>query len=173
MTRFEYGLRVILNHEGGVSNHSSDRGGLTNYGVTQKVYDDFCRLTGRNKKPVTEISMDEVEAIYGGYWKDGHCSYLMEPLDVIHFDSCVNHGTGRANKILQRVLGTDEDGVIGKQTMVALHEEVIAVGVSSVCEMYLNERVAFYDRIIAKDPSQKVFEKGWMNRVDHLRKLVP
>jgi lysozyme family protein len=64
----------------------------SNYGVTQKTYDDFNKLTGRVQKPVSVITMEEVEAIYGQYWKDAHCSYMPEPLDVLMFDAAINHG---------------------------------------------------------------------------------
>ena len=170
--RFQYCLTIVLGHEGGYVDHKNDRGGKTMKGVTQKVYDDFCRVTGREAQPVKDITMVEVELIYGGYWKDGHCSYMPEPLDLLMFDASVNHGPGRAAKILQRVLGITEDGVIGKQTMQALHEDVVATSIDDVCHRYLDERAHFFDRIIERDPSQAVFAKGWMNRVDHLRELV-
>lgn len=172
MSRFDYCLRVILGHEGGVSNHKADRGGLTAYGVTQKTYDDFCRLTGREKKPVSEISMSEVEAIYGGYWKDAQCSYMPEPLDLIMFDVAVNSGAGRAIKTLQQALGVDADGVCGKQTVSALHEEVAVGGIQQLCSEYLDIREDFYNRLVERDESQAVFLKGWLNRVDHLRDMT-
>ena len=46
--RFQYCLTIVLGHEGGYVDHKNDRGGKTMKGVTQKVYDDFCRVTGRD-----------------------------------------------------------------------------------------------------------------------------
>ena len=170
--RFQVCLTIVLGHEGGYSDVKQDRGGKTNFGVTQKVYDDFCRLTARPLQPVKNITMPEVEAIYSAYWKDAKCGYMPEPLDMLMFDAAVNHGPGRAAKILQRTLGVDDDAVIGKQTLTALHEDVVATSIDDVCHRYLDERAHFFDRIIERDPSQAVFAKGWMNRVDHLRELV-
>ena len=171
-TRFQYSLKVILGHEGGYVNHKDDRGGATNYGVTQKVYDDFCKLTGRNQKNVSEISQDEVEAIYGGYWKDAHCSYIPEPLDLLVFDCAVNSGPTRAIKLLQKALGVGEDGVFGRNTTDALHEEVIAGDIQHLCIEYLELREDFYRGIVERNPSQEVFLKGWLNRLSHLTELV-
>ncbi len=172
MSRFRDCLQVVLHNEGGLSDHRADRGGRTNYGVTQKVYDDFCKATGRPQQPVDDITQDEVEAIYGGYWKDCKASYMPEPLDLLVFDCAVNSGAGRAIKILQRILGVDEDGAWGRITADALHEEVVVAGIESICHQYLDERQRFFDRIIERDPKQAVFAKGWMNRVDHLREMV-
>lgn len=172
MTRFQHCLRIVLKNEGGYVNHKADRGGATNMGITQRVYSDFCKVTGRPDKDVKNITMDEVEAIYAGYWKDAHCSYLPEPLDLQMFDFAVNSGATRAKKMLQRVLGVDEDGVIGRQTLDALHEEVIAAGAESVANALLDERARFFDRIIERDPTQAAFAKGWMRRIDHMREFA-
>lgn len=172
MSRFSQCLPVILKHEGGKVDHKNDRGGRTAYGITQKVYSDFLKLRGSPDRDVWDIHDSEIEAIYSGYWKNCHCSYMPEPLDLLVFDAGVNHGPSRAIKMLQRVLGVDEDGICGKNTLAALHEDIVATSVESVCKRYLDERDAFFDRIIANDPSQSVFAKGWGNRVDHLRELV-
>jgi len=172
MSRLNYCIKIVLGNEGGYVDHKNDRGGATNYGVTQKTYDDFCKMTGRHKKPVKSISMEEVELIYSTYWKDAHCSYMPEPLDCQIFDAAINHGPKRAIKILQRALGVADDGICGKQTLGAVHEEVVIGGIDSLCHQYLNERAAFYDQIIENDPSQAVFAKGWVNRVEHLREMV-
>lgn len=172
MSRFDIALEIVLKHEGGVSNHKNDRGGLTFRGITQKVYDDYRKSIGKPQRPVTEIDDSELKEVYFQYWKRGSCDYLPKPLDVIHFDSCVNHGHLNANKILQRTLGVGEDGIIGKQTLSALHEDIAAIGIEEVCLAYLRERKAFYENIVKNRPSQKVFARGWANRIDSLRALV-
>ncbi len=172
MNRFRQCLEVVLKHEGGLSNRKADRGGLTNYGITQKTYSAWLKATGLPDRPVTEIRISEVGAVYQQYWIAAHCDYLPEPLDLVVFDSAVNHGAKRAVKLLQRVLGVDEDGVCGKITLKALHEDVVNYGIEEVCDKYLDARANFYEQIILADASQAVFAKGWMNRIDHLRELV-
>ncbi len=89
MTRFRYCLRIVLEHEGGKADHKNDRGGRTNFGVTQKVYDDFCKTTGRPMGDVFDIERDEVELIYGGYWKGVKGDQMPEPLDLLMFEPSI------------------------------------------------------------------------------------
>lgn len=172
MSRFHTCLDIVLGHEGGYSNHPFDRGGATNYGITQKTYDMWRREHHLSQRPVAEIEEQEVGVIYGEYWADARCSYMPEPLDLLMFDAAVNHGAGRAIRLLQRALGAEVDGVIGRKTMNALHEDVVAYGIEDVCRRCLDERAGFYDMIIRNDTSQSRFANGWMNRVEHLRELV-
>ena len=38
---FEVALKALLKHEGGFVNHPADPGGMTNLGVTKKVWEEF------------------------------------------------------------------------------------------------------------------------------------
>lgn len=172
MTRLETCIGIVLNLEGGLSNHKKDKGGLTNFGITQTTYTNWLARFGRSHQSVSEITYDEVKDIYSEYWKDAHCSYMFPPLDLLVFDCAINSGPGRAIKLLQNALGVGADGVVGKQTMAALHEEIAADGIEHMCDAYLDEREAWYLRIVERDPSQKVFLKGWRNRLEHLRELI-
>lgn len=115
---------------------AAQNGEMPGYGIAQKTYDDFCRMTGRPQRPVNEIHVSEVEAIYSGYWKQAHCSYMPEPLDLLMLDQAVAQSPKHAIKQLQRALGIGEDGVCGQDTLAALHEEVVAVGIDAVCQEY-------------------------------------
>ena len=170
--RFHYCLKIVLGNEGGLVDDKADRGGRTNFGITQKTLDDFCRATGRTLKPVDQLTDEDVELIYAGYWKDCRADYLPEGLDLCVFDCAVNSGAGRAIKLLQRALGVDEDGVYGKQTSDALREELRIGSIAEVCEQYLKLRADFYGSIVANDIRQKRFINGWLNRLDHLRKYL-
>ncbi len=170
MTRFEYCLKFVLGVEGGYSDHKSDRGGATNFGITQKTYDRFRKDSGLSLRPVKSITTDEVQSIYKTmYWVVAKCGLLPEPLDLYVFDSAVNHEPARAVKLLQRALGVDDDGVIGPKTIEALHEEIQAGQLPELCRNFLAIRQDFYDDIVENDPTQEVFAKGWENRLEHLR----
>lgn len=172
MTRFEKCLCIVLGNEGGLSDHEKDKGGLTNFGVTQTTYTNWLERYGRSNQSVRLITPDEVRDIYSDYWRDAHCSYMMPPLDVLMFDCAVNSGATRAVKLLQSALGVGVDGVIGRETMNALHEEIAANGIEDMCDAYLDEREAWYLRIVKNDPTQKVFLNGWLNRLEHLREVI-
>jgi lysozyme family protein len=176
VNRFDYSLGFILQPhiEGGYSDgtgkNRNDRGGPTNYGVTQKTYDQFRRESGLSLRDVKLITMDEVKAVYRTmYWAVAKCGILPPPLDLYVFDGAVNMGPRRAAKILQSVLGVGADGIIGPVTIDALQEEVAAGRLDELCSNYLAARLDFYDELAEDDPTQRDFIAGWTNRIEHLR----
>ena len=48
---FEASLKAVLKHEGGFVNHPKDPGGMTNLGVTKKVWEEWVGL-GRASKTI-------------------------------------------------------------------------------------------------------------------------
>ena len=166
---FEQCLDFVLGREGGVSNHKADRGGLTKWGVTQKTYSSFRRREGRFDRPVTEMTEEEMRGIYKNlYWDAGLCGRLPAAVSLVHFDACVNHGVGRANRLLQETLGVNADGILGSKTFAAMG----GADPSVLARRYIDTRRDFYDGIAADDPSQVVFLKGWKNRMDHLQDAI-
>ena len=172
MSRFTVCLGKVLGHEGGLSDYKADRGGRTNYGVTSATYNAYRTGLRLPRRPVDQITMEEVEAIYLTYWKESRCDVLPEPLDYLVFDCAINSGASRAIKLLQFVLGADVDGKVGQQTVKAIHEEVVCMGIDSLGKEYLDARREFYQSIVERDPSQSVFIAGWNNRIDKLAKDI-
>ena len=167
---FDKSLAVTLRFEGGYVNHPADRGGATNFGVTQKSYDAWNAAHQFVPKDVKDITLAEVTDLYTeAYWHPAGCDRLPDTLAGLHFDAAVNHGCGRAVKFLQSSVGAKPDGNFGPLTMQAVDAAVTALSEVGVCQLYLVQREQFYKQIIERDPSQQVFAKGWQKRVDHLR----
>jgi len=172
-TRFEENLELVLKHEGGYVDHPADKGGATNRGITQAVYDTWRAGQGIGRQPVSGISGEEVAAIYKArYWLMGKCDKMPAPLDYVHFDGCVNHGVQQATKFLQRAIGVEADGVIGPKTLAALQEDVSVGYADEICRSILDQREAFYQRIVERNPSQKAFIRGWLSRLVSIRERV-
>lgn len=166
MNGFARALPVILKAEGGYVHDPDDRGGATNKGVTQKTYDMWRKSELLPVRPVKEIQDVEVESIYRrDYWFAGRADALAWPASLVHFDACVNHGVGRASKMLQDAAGVMVDGKIGPKTIAAVNADP-----AGVVKRYLEERERFY-RLIAIGKQEK-FLKGWLARLDHLRIAV-
>jgi lysozyme family protein len=166
---FEAALPFVLRWEGGFVDHPNDPGGRTNKGVTQKVYDDWRRRQGLAQRDVKMIEHDEVLAIYeSGYWIPPRCDLLERQLDLVQFDTAVNMGVGRAVKFLQQALECPVDGDFGPGT----ERAVANCDPGNTIVKYCDAREAFYRRIVENKPSQAVFLKGWMNRLNSLRKEV-
>ena len=84
------------------------------------------------------------------------------------FDTAVNCGVTTTKKMLQRALGTEDDGSIGKKTLNRLLNSDPFV----ISDIFLNERRNYYDTIIVRNNKLEKYRKGWNNRVDALKKYV-
>lgn len=159
--RFEDIIPRILQREGGYVNHPNDRGGATNYGITQRVYQEWKSDPAADVKNLT---MSEAAQIYRvHYWLPGKVEQLPAAIRDIHFDAAVNHGVVRAAKLLQTASGVTVDGEIGPNTIAAanaLNPELLKL-------RYIVARYKFYGEIVQRDRSQSVFMAGWMNRMSH------
>lgn len=143
---FDIAFRIVLEEEGGYSDHKNDRGGATNYGVTQKTYDHWRKTQKLEPRAVREITRDEVKAIYYVYWKESKAPTLPLASAIAVFDMAINSGAARAAKYWA-TSGGDLD-------------------------RFFKLREDFYRGIVAKDSTQKVFLKGWLNRLNRLRKKI-
>jgi len=166
--RFEECLARVLKHEGGVSNDPLDRGGFTNLGVTQRVWEEFVG------HPVSEADMksltpEKVGKLYKQkYWNAAYCEVLPKGLDYVVFDFAVNAGTGRAVKTLQQAIGLVADGIIGPRTRAAIND----ANTKDLVAKFSDARTDFYQGIVARKPDQARFIKGWLNRVEEARQLA-
>ena len=158
---FDDAMAFVLAREGGFSNNPADRGRATNFGITQATYDAWRVRIGQRTQPVRIISRGEAREVYMAlYWMPMHCPDLCPPLDLIMFDSAVQHGVAGATKLLQRALAITEDGIFGPQTLRAAR--------NTVAELVMSERRAYYGQIIRNDPTQEKFRVGWYNRLTAL-----
>ena len=165
MSGFLQALPVTLAFEGGYANHPNDPGGATMRGVTQAVYDGWRRGRQLPVRDVRQIEDAELEAIYHeGYWLAGKCDALPWPVSMLHFDACVNHGTGGAAKILQRAAGVKDDGIVGPNTIATVAHMAPPV----LADRMLWERLRYYERISLKNAKLRVFLLGWLSRVNAL-----
>jgi len=165
---FEKALKRILKHEGGFVNDPLDSGGMTNLGVTKRVWEEFVG------HPVSEADMraltpEKVGSMYKlKYWNPSYCEVLPKGLDYVVFDFAVNAGTGRSVKTLQQAIGCVADGVIGPKTMAAIND----ANTKNLIAKFSDARADFYQSIVARKPDQARFIKGWLNRVEDAKKLA-
>ena len=154
---FDSALAAVLHHEGGFVNHPSDPGGMTNLGVTKRVWEEW---TG---KPATEADMraltpEMVGPLYKTrYWDAVRADDLPSGVDLCVFDCAVNAGVGRASKFLQQAVGVAADGKIGPMTIAATTAKPADDVVDEFCAL----REAHYKSL----PTFATFGKGWMRRL--------
>jgi lysozyme family protein len=173
MLDFKRCLMFVLAREGGYVNNPNDRGGSTNRGVTQATYDSWRTRQGLPLQSVKLIADAELAALYRrDYWDKVAGDDLPSPVNLVVFDGAVNSGPGRAVRWLQDACGTVADGAIGPNTLAAIHHACDFHGVQHIAEVIVEKRQQFYESIVARDPSQKVFLRGWTNRLTELRKEI-
>tara|TARA_R100000655_G_scaffold1878_2_gene7018 strand:- start:3636 stop:4139 length:504 start_codon:yes stop_codon:yes gene_type:complete len=121
---FDQCMKWVLHHEGGFVNHPDDPGGITNHGVTKKVYEEWVEREV-SEQEMRDLTHEDVAPIYKkNYWDRLRADDLPSGVDFCTFDWGVNSGTSRSAKALQRMVGVTADGGIGPVTLqaVANHE---------------------------------------------------
>jgi lysozyme family protein len=159
---FDQCLAAVLHHEGGYVNHPKDPGGMTNLGVTKRVWEEWVGHEV-DEKAMRALTPADVGPMYRKKYWDKVCGdNLPVGVDMAVFDLAVNSGPGRAAKMLQKVLGVPEDGMIGPKTL----EKVASMDVGNLVEDYNAKRLSFLQAL----PTWETFGKGWGRRVAEVSK---
>jgi lysozyme family protein len=165
---FEHCLKMLLHHEGGFVNHPKDPGGMTNLGVTKKVYDAWIGRESTEAE-MRALTPADVGPIYKkNYWDKVRGDDLPAGVDWAAFDWAVNSGAGRPAKAIQRIVGAAQDGAIGPKTLQA----VMDIEPEKIVEGVYDIRQKFYESL----KTFKTFGRGWTRRnqetLDQAKKLM-
>ena len=154
-------LDLILELEGEYSADPADRGGRTQYGVTE----DVARRYGITD--VRTITPEQARRIYLDYLP-AHFSRLPVSFVALFLHFAVLSGRHRAVERLQSVLGVKRDGVTadGGETHRALMQRL--ANTTSRHRLYVEYAVAqqwYLLSIAERSLSQQRFLRGWLRRV--------
>ena len=161
----------ILKWEGGVVDHKADKGGATNMGVTIGTW----RQNGYDKDGDGDIDVIDLKLLtkqdvinrilkphYWDRWKADQI--VSQPIANILVDWV--WGSGKWGIIIpQRLLGVEADGVAGQQTITAVNKQSPA----DLFARIKTARLTFLNDVVKNNPSQRVFLKGWINRLNDLK----
>jgi lysozyme family protein len=158
---FDSALKAILHHEGGFVNHPADPGGMTNLGVTKRVWEEWIGHEV-DEKEMRGLTPEKVSPMYRAkYWDKIKGDDLPAGVDYIVFDAAINSGPGRAAKWLQQAVGAVPDGAIGPGTLRAVN----AMPAPDIVEKYQQIRLAFLQAL----PTWDTFGRGWGRRVQEVQ----
>ncbi len=172
MGTYDDPIGIILEHEGGYVNHKNDKGGPTNFGVTQATYSKWLSRDA-SIEDVKSMTVETAREIYETRYLTGpriHTLPSPHP-QVLILDMAVNHGPRNAVRMMQRTVNLagfgpiSVDGVMGPGTRGAAERAQEAMG-NYFQNAIVEERIKFYHRIVERNPSQKVFMKGWLRRAN-------
>ena len=160
-------VRGVMRREGGFVNRSEDRGGKTNFGITQTSWDEYCAKRDIKKFSVRKLEYREAGLFYVARFAEANIKLLPRHLWESVFDFQVHSGRN-AIKILQELVGIPtkyQDGIIGPMTERAVKLKLKDVESHDFLRDYNLYRVDYLVRIAMKEPSQRVFIWGWITRV--------
>ena len=170
MAKPEVLFKIIRKWEGGWSDHEADRGGKTNMGITLTTW----RSCGYDKdgdgdidaEDLRLITPDDVFQVFKKHYWDRYQA------DFIHNQSVANlcvdwlwMSGAPAIRRVQQLLQITVDGIVGPQTVASIN----LANQRQLFESIKADRIRFVDEICTRNPSQKVFRKGWMNRINDFK----
>jgi|SRR5215510_2366228 len=159
---YDEALARLLVHEGGFSNHPSDPGGPTNWGIT--IFDARAYWKkDATAADVRDMPVEVAKDIYRSkYWGAMRCDELPAGIDYAAFDYGVNSGIGRSGRVLRRVIGlTGETSAITDEVIATANRCNAAVVIDAICD----ERLAFLQGL----RTWPTFGNGWGRRVREVR----
>lgn len=174
---FQKAFAHTVGVEGGFSDHPSDPGKATKYGITEVV----ARENGY-QGDMRDLPLEFAEGVYRAkYWELIHLdavASLSEPIAIELFDTAVNCGVAFAARSFQQALNAFNreqhdyediavDGLIGPATMRALRGLLARRGVEGeqVFVTALNVlQGAHYIQIVEGRPASEQFIYGWFKQ---------
>jgi lysozyme family protein len=175
MSQFEIAAQYVLQNEGVLSNDPADKGGLTKYGIILPTLRAM-GLTFGDKDgdgdvdgaDIRSLTIEDATAVLKKLWWDKFGYGLIEAQSVATktLDAAFNMGPRQGHLILQRGINAvhpgavTEDGILGPLTIKAANE----CWPAALHAAMRSETAAVYRLILAKDPTQEAFRKGWLAR---------
>jgi lysozyme family protein len=148
---FDDAFDRLLGHEGGYSNHPSDPGGETMWGVTQRV-----AAANGYHGPMIAYSREQAKEVYRKrYWAKIHADELPDFWRFHLFDAAVNSGPTQAIQWLQRAVDVVDDGILGPATMAAARGST-----KDALLRFYGERLD----LLTSLPTWGSFGRGWTRR---------
>lgn len=174
-------IHYALANEGGFVNNFNDKGGPTNYGLSQKFLNGLSTPSNLFKRKWSEEQIKEmtqaqaIEIYQVHLWQAIYSQIESQDICNYYFDMVVNHGEEQATKILQRSLwAADEttifyenlrdDGILESITMKGIELIINQRAGNIILLTALKATRAQYYRCIAKRPGQEQFLEGWLKR---------
>lgn len=155
-------INKVLLHEGGYVNNPLDKGGATNFGITQKVYETFIG------HPVTIAEMKAMPkgnaiAIYKkDYWDKIQGDKIKNyGVAFALFDQSVNRGHKKVISQAQSILKIPVNGIAESNFVTAINKYPS----KDFLDKFIAMSKQSYIDIVKNNPTQVTFLKGWLNRI--------
>lgn len=187
MSDAKIAIKYVLENEGGFVNNPADKGGPTNFGLSQKFLESNCASkvgpfyqSSFSPEFIKNISEEAAIEVYEKIiWKPIYGEILSQDICNYYFDMVVNHGEIQATKMLQRSLWAAvpytinpllhpdkilDDGILGNLTINVTNYRQSPPIVAHPLLPILRATRAQYYHCLAKKAGQDQFLEGWLKR---------
>lgn len=156
--------KMIINEGGYVlHNVSGDHGGQTYAGIARNFHSNWegWPIIDQGNMDNSELSQMVRNFYKGNYWNKVKGDDLNhQGVAEAIFDFAVNAGVKAASKLAQLVIEATPDGIIGPKSVSKLNN----VDEEHFIAKYALAKIARYAEICKRNPDQKKFLLGWINR---------
>lgn len=165
---FHKALAYTFVNEGGFSNVKEDKGGATNFGIIREELARW-RHHDVSASDVANMKREEAEAIYKAwYWDALKLDQIQnEKVAIALFDRSVLNGLTGVSRHVRNIFNWHKDDAANFfpliQDVNAEDPRTFVLKLADYCEAAHRQRVK-------NDSSQERFLKGWLNRVDRMRR---
>lgn len=155
----------------------------TNWGINAKVYESWIQYPP-TISDMMNMPLEIARLIFKlRFWDKIKGDDIQNQFVAnIFYDGAVNHGVSLMTKFVQRILGVNDDGIVGPITLGAIN----SANPADLYNAIKQTRIEFYQDIVDREPDQEIFLNGWLNRInsfndfflshhhrEHIRRLLP
>lgn len=170
MTSFDTAMSVVLNHEGGFINNPDDKGGPTNFGITEPALATYKGMIV-SPQDIINLTKDEAVLIYKQeYWDKMKLDQLKSTaLSTIIMDLAVLRGVPTVVRDLQHILALPMDGIMGPQTINTVNFSIVPrfIGLQLIKMSQMS-----FSTICQREVSQLEFLPNWLSRTGDLLNVI-
>jgi lysozyme family protein len=169
MANFDPYFPSIIKSEGAeYTNDPVDTGGCTKFGIILQTLKEYKYDVNKDGiftcEDVKGLTLEDAKNIYKKMFWDYFKADSIKNQSLAEYivDGAINQGRGTIAKYVQEIIGVTADGLVGNKTLEAIN----AHDPKDLFHKLKSKREDKYHRIVAKNPSQKRFIKGWINRLN-------
>jgi lysozyme family protein len=169
MANFDPYFPKIIRFEGtGYTNDPTDMGGCTKFGIILGTLKQYHFDTNKDGvytcDDVKNLTLEDAKVIYKKMFWDYFKADSIKNQSLAEYivDGGINMGVATIAKYIQHILGLTEDGIFGEKSLEAVNNH----DGHDLYNQLKQRRIQKYNAIVANNPSQSKFIKGWMNRVN-------
>lgn len=164
MSNFPAAISIVFQHEGGYVDNPYDKGGPTNFGISQRSYSHFLKrpVSDEEMKNMTRVQAADLYIIM--FWSPMDLDAIEnEKVAVCLFDMAVLMGPKTAIALMQESIRSPQE------TIAQINADSDPIG---LCRVFLQHCQVHFLDIVAKNNSQTIFLRGWISRTHDLQNYI-